>query len=138
MSMSTVKSFSQYCDTLAALPGVNNTRDESSKSITSNFTSKNKNAMSVTVSLVKARAEMSEFLMVQIVGINCDFWNTVEHQDLDFFIDLASDALLGKVVNHRTPIFRRKEVCFKVEGGWACVPVSKSFRSITHRKKLFR
>jgi hypothetical protein len=127
-----------YVKKLRQVPGVSMTSlgDDDDKEWVFKPTARN----SLKVSLEYSRNFQGlAFTSINIVGVDCGYWHTGEEKDLDYHVELAIAALRGEIAYNLSPIFRFKEVCFRIQDFWVCTRTeanSGSYHYITHRKKL--
>lgn len=127
--------FEKYATELQALPDVTATQSKDEDGLTWTFVSTARGSLKVELKLWQRRAD---FVLLDVEGVDTGYWNTAEENDLDYHIDLAKAALLGRVAYNRSPILRRKEVCFKVGDAWECTLTDDagSYHYIKTRKIL--
>ena len=126
--------FDDYTKELIRIPGVNMTEEKAQYGIVRKFTGTNSKSLSVIFAHLMRGGD---FLMLEIDGVDCGYWNTAEKENLDLYIETAIASLEGNVQFNLSPIFRRKEGCFLVQDGtWVCVPVKSIFTNVSIRKNL--
>ena len=127
-----------YVKELREVPGVSvtSTGDNNDKKWV--FTPSVRESLKVTLEYSRNFQGLA-FTSINIDGVDCGYWHTGEENDLDYFVELAMAALRGEIAYNFSPIFRFKEVCFRIQDFWVCTRTeadSGSYHYITHRKKL--
>jgi hypothetical protein len=129
--------FTEYAVQLKSLPDVKSKLTKQTDAETWEFRSSRPNGLDVTLEYNLSGPIAGE-ITLQVDGVDCSYWHTVEVPDLDYHIELATAALKGGVAYNRSAIFKHREVCFKVGDSWECTLTDKagSYHYIKHRKKL--
>lgn len=120
---------------LKSLAGVSFTEQLEEYERTVMFVGSSVNSFNVTVYL----ADNIGIAGIDIEGIDCGAWNTSESDTLDFYVEIAEAALLGRVAINVSRVFKRKELCFKTGETWRCAPYGSKEPSVSYmttRKKI--
>ena len=130
------KTYQEDVEYLKSLPNVTATEFKDKNGIGTLFKSDADGALDVEL---RWWQNGGDFLAIDVDGVDCAYWHTGEVETLDYHIDLARAALLGRVAYNRSPFLRLEEVCFKIGDAWECTRTDRrewSFHYIKTRKKI--
>ncbi len=127
--------FEKYAAELKRVSGVKVSKSKDADGLMWTFVGTNPKSLKVELQWWQKGAD---FILLNIEGVDCGYWHTAEEETLDYHIELAKAALLGKVVYNRSPVLRLKEVCFRVGDAWECTltDTAGSYHYIKTRKTL--
>jgi hypothetical protein len=127
--------YEKYTAELKGVRGVSASQSSDEDGLASTFIGSSPGSLKVELKWWQRGAD---FVLLDIEGVDTGYWHTAEEEDLDYHVGLAKAALLGQVAYNRSPILRRKEVCFKVGNAWECTLTDNagSYHYIKTRKVL--
>lgn len=111
-----IKLYNIYFKQLSRIPRITIKSGEDETSIFSDFVCEQDNSLKVNLYWNKR----GDFVGIAIDGVDTGFWHTGEFTDLSDEMKIAEAALKGDYKLNRSKVFRRKEICFSVDGTWIC------------------